>query len=56
MKSKKLNKLITKVGGEGDNAVTEVTYQAKEQRVYFNKTRYFEGIAPEGNLKAGIRF
>jgi len=47
MKSKKLNKLITKVGGEGDNAVTEVTYQAKEQRVYINKTRYFEGITPE---------
>jgi len=47
MKSKKLNKLITKVGGEGDNAVTEVTYQAKEQRVYINKTRYFECIAPE---------
>jgi predicted helicase len=47
MKSKKLNKLITKVGGEGDNAVTEVTYQAEEQRVYINKTRYFEGIAPE---------
>ncbi|KOR38341.1 hypothetical protein AM228_01890 [Planktothricoides sp. SR001] len=47
MKSKKLNKLITKVGGEGDNAVTEVTYQAKEQRVYINKTRYFAGITPE---------
>jgi predicted helicase len=47
MKSKKLNQLITKVGGEGDNAVTEVTYQAKAQRVYINKTRYFAGIAPE---------
>lgn len=47
MKSQKLNQLITKVGGEGDNAVTQVTYKAKEQRVYINKTRYFEGIAPE---------
>lgn len=47
MKSKKLNQLITKVGGEGDNAVTEVTYQAKAQRVYINKTRYFAGITPE---------
>ncbi|MGB5960676.1 MAG: type ISP restriction/modification enzyme [Coleofasciculaceae cyanobacterium] len=47
MKSKKLNKLITKMGGEGDNAVTEVTYKPKEQRVYINKTRYFEGIAPD---------
>ena len=47
MKSKKLNKLITKIGGEGDNAVTKITYQPKEGRIYINKTRYFEGIAPE---------
>jgi hypothetical protein len=47
MKSKKLNKLITKVGGGDDNAVTEVTYKPTEQRVYINKERYFEGIAPE---------
>ena len=47
MKSKKLNKLITKIGGEGDNAVTKIAYQPKSQRVYINKTRYFEGIAPE---------
>lgn len=47
MKSNKLNKLITKVGGEGDNAVTQVTYKPKQQRVYINKTRYFEGISPE---------
>ncbi len=47
MKSKKLNKLITKMGGDGDNAVTEVTYKPTEQRVYINGDRYFEGIAPE---------
>ncbi len=47
MKTKQLNKLITKVGGDGDNAVTEVTYKPTEQRVYINKNRYFEGIAPE---------
>jgi predicted helicase len=47
MKSKKLNKLITKMNGDGDNAVTEVTYKPAEQRVYINKTSYFEGIAPE---------
>lgn len=46
MKSKKLNKLITKMSGDGDNAVTEVTYKPAEQRVYINKNRYFEGIAP----------
>jgi len=47
MKSKKLNKLITKMNGTGDNAVTEVTYKPTEQRIYINKDRYFEGIAPE---------
>ncbi len=47
MKSRKLNHLITKVGGDGDNTVTEVTYKPTEQRVYINKTRYFEGIAPD---------
>lgn len=47
MKSKKLNKLITKMSGDGDNAVTEVTYKPAELRIYINKTRYFEGIAPE---------
>jgi predicted helicase len=47
MKSKKLNKLITKMSGAGDNAVTEVTYKPTEQRIYINKNRYFEGIAPQ---------
>jgi predicted helicase len=47
MKSKKLNQLITKTGGEGDNAVTKISYNPKERRVYINKNRYFEGIAPE---------
>lgn len=54
MKSKKLNKLITKMGGDGDNAVTEVTYNPIEQRVYINKTRHFEGVASEvWNFKIG---
>ncbi|KAM3097005.1 type ISP restriction/modification enzyme [Phormidesmis sp. 146-12] len=47
MKSKKLNKLITILGGDGDNAVTEVTYKPSEQRIYINKNRYFEGITPD---------
>jgi predicted helicase len=47
MKSKKLNKIITKYPVSGDNAVTEVTYKQPEQRIYINKQRYFEGIAPE---------
>ncbi|WP_414530890.1 type ISP restriction/modification enzyme [Nodularia chucula] len=47
MKSKKLNQLMTKMAGDGDNGVTEVTYKLTEQRIYINKTRYFEGIPPE---------
>ena len=47
MKSKKLNKLITKMSDDGDNAVTEVTYKPTEQRVYINRDRYFEGITIE---------
>ncbi len=47
MKSKKLNKVITKFPVSGDNAVTEVTYKPAEQQVYINKVQYFEGIVPE---------
>lgn len=47
MESKKLNKLITKYQGDGDNAVTQVIYKATEQRVYINKEQYFAGISPE---------
>lgn len=47
MKSKKLNKIITRYSISGDNAVTEVTYKQTEQRVYINKQQYFEGITPE---------
>ena len=47
MESQQLNHLITKYQGEGDNSVTEVTYKPQQQRVYINKTRYFEGITPE---------
>ena len=47
MNSKKLNKLITTMGGDGNNEVTEVTYRPSEQRVYINKTCYFQGITPD---------
>jgi Predicted helicase len=47
MESQQLNHLITKYQGEGDNSVTEVTYKPQQQRIYINKTRYFEGIPPE---------
>ncbi|MEP0915911.1 hypothetical protein NC981_03705 [Leptolyngbya sp. DQ-M1] len=51
MKSKKLNKLIakliTKMSGDGENTVTEVTYKPAEQRVFINRDRYFEGISSQ---------
>lgn len=47
MKSKKLNKLITKIYGKGDNAVTEVTYKPIEKQIYINKDQYFEGVEKE---------
>nr|WP_072721202.1 type ISP restriction/modification enzyme [Planktothrix tepida] len=47
MESQQLNRLITQYQGEGDNKVTEVTYKPQQQRIYINKTCYFEGIQPE---------
>jgi predicted helicase len=47
MKSKKLNKVITKYPVSGDNAVTQVIYNESERRVYINKQQYFAGIFPE---------
>jgi len=47
MKSKKLNKVTTRYQGNGDNAVTEVTYKLAAQQVHINKQQYFEGIVPE---------
>ncbi|MEG4458937.1 type ISP restriction/modification enzyme [Microcoleus sp. N9_A1] len=47
MKSKKINKVITKYPVSGDNAVSEVTYKESERRVYINKQQYFEGIPTE---------
>lgn len=47
MKSKKLNKVITKYPVSGDNAVTQVTYNESERRIYINKSQYFEGVFPE---------
>lgn len=47
MKSKNLNKVITKYPVSGDNAVSEVTYNESERRIYINKQQYFEGIPAE---------
>jgi predicted helicase len=42
-----LNKPITKYPITGSNEVDKVTYDEKTQRVYINKTQYFEGVPPE---------
>jgi predicted helicase len=47
MESPALNNLITKYPIAGSNEVEKVTYDDKNQRVYINKTQYFEGVPPE---------
>jgi len=47
MESPALNKLITKYPISGSNLVEKVTYSEPNQRVYINKSQYFEGIPPE---------
>jgi len=47
MESPVLNNLITGYPVTGTNAVDKVTYDDNNQRVYINKTQYFEGVPPE---------
>jgi len=47
MESPLLNNLITRYPVAGSNSVDKVTYDDKNQRVYINKTQYFEGVPPE---------
>jgi predicted helicase len=48
LKSSQLNSPIAKYQGSGDNdRVEKVTYEKDEQRIYINKEKYFECIAPE---------
>ena len=44
MESPELNKLITKYPVPGSSTVEKVTYDENIQRVYINKTQYFEGV------------
>ena len=44
MKSSTLNKLITTFANQGNNQVTEVTYNSELQRIYINKQSYFTDI------------
>ncbi len=48
LKSPALHTPLAKYQGSGDNErIEKITYNEKEQRVYINKDRYFEGITPE---------
>ncbi len=42
-----LNTLITKYPATGSNTVEKVRYDENNQRVYINKTQYFEGVLPQ---------
>ena len=47
MESPALNNLITRYPVAGSNEVDKVSYDENNQRVYINKTQYFEGVPPE---------
>ncbi|MDD5288187.1 MAG: hypothetical protein PHY28_03645, partial [Dehalococcoidales bacterium] len=47
MESPVLNNLITGYPVTGSNAVDKVSYDNNNQRVYINKTQYFESVPPE---------
>ena len=48
LKSPALDSPIAKYQGSGENdTVDKVRYEAREQRVYINPDKYFDGVAPE---------
>jgi len=47
MESPTLNKPVTRYPATGSNVVEKVSYDDNNQRVYINKTQYFEGVPPE---------
>jgi predicted helicase len=47
MESPTLNKTITRFPIVGPNTVENVNYHEDSQKVYINKTQYFEGVSPE---------
>jgi predicted helicase len=47
MESPMLNNLITRYPVAGSNTVEKVGYDENNQRVYINKTQYFEGVPSE---------
>ncbi|NOZ61696.1 MAG: DNA methyltransferase, partial [Calditrichaeota bacterium] len=48
LKSPALNPPVAKFQGSGANdRIEKITYKEDEQRIYINKDKYFEGVAPE---------
>jgi len=47
MEAPALNTPVTRYPVTGSNDVEKVTYDEKSQRVYINKTQYFEGVLPQ---------
>jgi len=47
LQSKELDTPLVKSQGKGDNVVEQLKYDAKDQRVYYNPTQYFEGVTRE---------
>lgn len=48
MKSSLLDRPIARYQGSGDNhRIEKIVYDEKEHRIYINKDKYFEGVAPE---------
>jgi predicted helicase len=46
LRSPELDKPICRFQGKGDNRIEKQVYNEKENRVYINKTQYFEGVEP----------
>lgn len=48
LKSPALDPPVARYQGSGtDDRIDKITYQKDEQRIYINKDKYFEGVAPE---------
>ena len=46
LRSPQLNRRMTTYQSSGTDAVTLVSYEPEQQRIYINDTQYFEGISP----------
>jgi predicted helicase len=48
MKSSRLNTLVSKFQGEGENdVIEEIIFRPEESRIYINSEKYFDNVAPQ---------